>query len=126
MRGFPWPEEAGVSGAGGCSAGMENPLCAYMHAPCLSFLSLWVSRTVLLVLSLSLSLSMSLPVDLGLSVSLSSPLPFLPTLFLPLPPLPYPLSLAPSSPPFSLLPVFLFSPSVSASLPLSLRDCRGL
>ena len=30
VRGFPWPGEAGVSGAGGCSAGVEDPLCAYV------------------------------------------------------------------------------------------------
>ena len=80
-EGFPLPGGGwGHCGAGGCSSGMENPLCAYVcvHAHtymlrvCLFLVSLGLSRTVTLPLSLSLSLSKSLPVDPGLSVSLSS------------------------------------------------------
>lgn len=70
VRGFPWPGEAGVSGAGGCSAGVEDPLCAYVCV------YTYMLRVFLFLVSLGLCYSvlrLSLPVDLGLSVCLSLP-----------------------------------------------------
>ena len=129
-EGFPLPGGGwGQCGAGGCSAGMENPLCAhvcvcahtYMLRVCLFLVSLGLSRIVTLPLSLSLSLSESLPVDPGRSVSLPAALPPHSLPFSTISPFPLLLSLSPSSPPFPLLPVFslfpigvCFSPSLSA------------